>query len=349
MRGHTSAIALICAALVLGFLSCGCDAPQVPQVELNGAASGEYLFCFWNVENLFDDQLDHRTGPGDKEYDPWMAGDPETLKLKLKKLCDALLAMNDGKGPDILAICEVENVRAAELLQKALNDRIPDPKLHYANVLMKEVSVGRHIAPAILTRLPVVKPKTRSFGNRFRIVQGHVVVGGHELIVLASHWTSRLKDGSDRGRGEYADKLYGAVNAMFLSNPAVDVIVCGDFNAAPDDEAVTGNLHATGDRNAVTSHKPMRLLNLLADKDARNGFGTHYYKKWLMYDHVVVSPGMLDDSAWSCDPASLKVVQSLAKPGDRLGRPWRFGSENDKGPRGYSDHFPVTVRVKVQR
>jgi hypothetical protein len=27
-----------------------------------------YLFCLWNVENLFDDQNDGRKGQGDKEY-----------------------------------------------------------------------------------------------------------------------------------------------------------------------------------------------------------------------------------------------------------------------------------------
>jgi hypothetical protein len=41
------------------------------------------------------------------------------------------------------------------------------------------------------------------------------------------------------------------------------------------------------------------------------------------------------------------TVNTLHKPDDRKKRPWRFGSEHDKGPRGYSDHFPVTVRLKV--
>ena len=37
----------------------------------------------------------------------------------------------------------------------------------------------------------------------------------------------------------------------------------------------------------------------------------------------------------------------VTKPGDRIGRPWRFGGEKEKGPRGYSDHFPVTVKLKA--
>jgi hypothetical protein len=36
------------------------------------------------------------------------------------------------------------------------------------------------------------------------------------------------------------------------------------------------------------------------------------------------------------------------RPGDKKHRPWRFGNEHEKHLRGYSDHFPVTVRLTVQ-
>src|SRR4051812_35987506 len=48
----------------------------------------EFLFCHWNVENLFDDVDDGRKGPGDKEYDPLFAKNPDLLKLKLDKLTE---------------------------------------------------------------------------------------------------------------------------------------------------------------------------------------------------------------------------------------------------------------------
>jgi hypothetical protein len=37
--------------------------------------AGNYLFCFWNVENLFDDQDDDRKSRGDTEFDNWFARD----------------------------------------------------------------------------------------------------------------------------------------------------------------------------------------------------------------------------------------------------------------------------------
>lgn len=349
-----SLIALTGLVAMAGLALSGCNERSLPELAQSvapGSASAgqrDYLFCLWNVENLFDDRDDNRTGPGDKEYDDLYSRRPDLLRLKLAKLTEALLAMNGGKGPDVIAIVEVESLRAAQLLQQALNANLSDPALRYENVLMKEIKVGRHIAPAIITRLPVVRDRTRDFGSRFRMVEGRILVDGHELVVLASHWTSRLREGNDRGRAEYADKLYGAANAIHRSNPAADILICGDFNDSPHDVSVTQHLHGVREAGAVRNGGPsLQLLNLLGDKDAAAGFGTHYYSRWFIFDQILVSPGMLDNAGWNCDPASVRTVNSLAKPGDRKLRPWRFGNEKETGPRGYSDHFPVTVRLRV--
>ncbi len=325
------------------------DPSLPPHTQVVRPAKDGYFFCFWNVENFFDDKFDGRTGLGDKEYDPWYANHPDLLEQKLGKMCEALLKMNEGKGPDILAIAEVESVRAAELLKDALNAKLSDKNLHYQNVVMKEITVGRHIAPAILTRLPVDHARTRQFDKRFRVIQAGVVVEGKELIIFASHWTSRIKDSGVKGRTDYADKIYGACNAMYLSNPNVDILVCGDFNDTPSDVSVVDHLHSVGDPAQARGSNPLKLFNLMANRDPKE-FGTHYYSgKWFQFDQIVVSPGMLGRSGWSCDPGSLQVVNSLAKPGDRLRRPWHFGNEREKGQRGYSDHFPVTARLRFDR
>jgi endonuclease/exonuclease/phosphatase family metal-dependent hydrolase len=349
-------LALASLTCLASFILPGCNdgtLPESAQTVSPGSATSatdgarDYLFCAWNVENLFDDQNDRRTAAGDKEYDAWLSSQPDMLRLKLAKLTEALLQMNQGKGPDILAVVEVESVRAAELLQWALNARLNDPALHYQNVLMKEVSSGRHIAPAIITRLPVVRNRTRLLASRQRILEGRVVVDGHELIVLASHWTSRLREENQKGRLDYADKLYGQANAIYRANPAADLLICGDFNDTPQDASVRERLHATAALRPVsTTPAALELLNLFADKDPAV-YGTHNYNgRWYIFDQLVVSPGMLDGAGWSCDPASTQSVK-LPRPGDRTGRPWRFGGENETAPRGYSDHFPVTVRLRV--
>ena len=329
----------------------GCEGTKEAAPEAAEARANRYLFCFWNVENLFDDHEDHRANKADKEFDQWFANNPEVLRLKMANLSKALVELNDGRGPDILALAEVESVRAADLLRQALNDRLTDRSLHYEHLLMKEVAGGRHIAPAIITRLPVRRDRTRLHGRLLRILEGHVIVNNHDLVILASHWTSRVtdKDGSHRGR--YGDQIYGVFKAMYQSNPAVDVLVCGDFNDPPDAPSVTRHLHATGNREAVrksSSEDPL-LLDLFATKDPAE-FGTHYHAgHWYIFDQIVVSPGLLDSAGWRCDTDSVRTINSLFRPGDRLRRPWPFGNEREKAQRGYSDHFPVTVRLEVGR
>ena len=310
-------------------------------------APRDYLFCFWNVENLFDDQEDDRLQGADREYDRWFASDPAALHLKMGNLSKALIEMNSGRGPDIIALAEVESQRAAELLRDALNSRLSESSLHYSNVLFKDPHGGRNIATAIITRLPVKGNRTQLHGRRLRILEGHIEVNGHDLVVLATHWTSRVTDKTGSQRAKYGDQVYGAFNAMYHSNPQVDFLICGDFNDPPDAPSVTEHLHAGGDREFRESNGIPRLLDLFAGKDA-NLFGTHYFQgKWYIFDQIVVSPGLLDNRGWSCNPASAQVVNSLVRPGDKQRRAWHFGNSHTHD-HGYSDHFPVTVRLKVE-
>jgi len=343
------AIALIVAlvGLVLLVASLGGPSSSTSPAAPSPGGAGSYLFCFWNLENFFDDREDHRTG-ADREYDSWFAHDPAALQLKLDHLSEALLKLNDGRGPDILAVVEVESIRAAELLRDALNSRLKDESLHYRNPLMKEVSAGRHIAPAILTRLPVRAGKTQLHGRGLRILEGHIEVNDHDLVLLVTHWTSRVSDEAGDRRDKYADAIYGVFKGMYKSNPKVAFLACGDCNDPPEAESVTHHLHATSDIHAVKNPTgdPL-LLNLMAGKDPEAGFGTLYYHKWVIFDQIFISPGLLEGNGWTCDVSSVQTVNTLFRPGDKHRRPWRFGNHKDKGERGWSDHFPVTVRLSV--
>ncbi len=58
--------------------------------------------------------------------------------------------------------------------------------------------------------------------------------------------------------------------------------------------------------------------------------------------------GLLDNVGGSCDPESVQTVNTLVQPTDKKRRPWRFGNQHDNHARGASDHFPVTVQLRVQ-
>lgn len=323
---------------------------------LNADGSGTFFFAFWNVENLFDDKDDKRRAV-DEEFDNPFADNDKMRQEKLDHLANVFLAMNGGQGPDVIACCEVESVRAADLLKATLNkhldDAKADPKLKYTQVVMKNLDAGRHIAPCIITRLNVSHGFTRLHGGNLRILEGRLFVNGHELIVIASHWTSQLKQrdgsGGDSGREKYAETIYSLVERSVEKNPKADFLICGDFNDTPDSDPVVKGLHTTGDRTKVkpTDRQP-QILDLLAGKNPAN-FGTIWYGgKPLIYDHICVSPGMLDGEGWAVDPDSVQTYTKGLMRGTRR-EPWRFGNPNSApvGGRGYSDHFPVTVTLKL--
>ncbi len=344
----------------LRFVFLNAQNPQATQTgrsqkPINSAEAQEYLFCFWNVENLFDDKDDKRNNI-DEAYDNPFAQDQNLRNLKYDRIAKALLKLNDGKGPDIIACAEVESVRAADLLKTTLNGLIKDDKLKYTAVAMQNIDGGRHIGTCVLSRVPLDVRATRLVRKPLRILETHLVVNGHNLCVLSCHWTSQLKqnDGStgDDGRNKYANALYARFRELNEKNIKTDVLFCGDFNDSPNADPIVKNLGAIADITKVkpTADEPM-LLNLMAGKDPAK-FGTIWYDgKPLIYDQIIASPGLLDQEGWSVDPKSITVeTKDLIRTGARRREPWRFGNPEwnmRDEERGYADHFPVTVKLKV--
>lgn len=343
-------MALSAAALLFSLSLATAQPPKGPTGEPR-----QVFFCFWNVENLFDDKDDKRNST-DEIYDNPFAKNKDLRQLKLDRLAEALLKMNDGRGPDILACVEVESIRAAELLMGTLNARMKDPKDKYKHILMKNLDAGRHIAPCVITRLDVSNLSTKLHGGNLRILETHIFANGYDLCILATHWTSQLRqsDGGDgdAGREKYARTAYGVFEKITINNPSTDFLVCGDFNDTPDARPIVQGLHATGNRGAVTPmDRGASLLDLMAGKDPLK-YGTIWFQgKPLIYDHICISPGLLDKTGWGCEVDSVKTVtDGLIRKGATRREPWRFGDPDrnlSETERGYSDHFPVTVMLNV--
>ena len=351
-------IAAAVAALIYFTSLLGLFSPK-PDTTVVGDGESSFTFCTWNVENLFDDRKDKRNSI-DTEYDTAFAEDAELRGLKYDRIAGALLKMNDGRGPDIIVGLEVESLRAAEMLQETLNKKLADAKaddkLQYNHVAMKNLDGGRHIAPCVISRLAITPQLTRMHGRQLRILECHVNVNGHDLCIVASHWTSQLKqrDGSDgdSGRGKYAKAISDAFREASSKDPAIDFLVCGDFNDSPESEPVANELKAIGDRERVKpSATDPHLLNLMAGKDP-DKFGTLFYAgRPKIYDHICVSAGMLDATGWSAEPDSVGTVTTgLTRVVATRREPFRFGNPGKDlraSDRGFSDHFPVVAKLKV--
>ena len=326
-----------------------------PNQSSTGAAPpGTYLLCSWNVENFYDDRDDPNIRD---DSDDWFGTDPAAFRQKVDHLATALLMMNDGAGPDIACLVEVENERCLEALRDAVNAKLDAAGLgdkKYANILFKQDNTGRHFAPGILTRLPVVADRTRKLGGRSngRILEGHVRANGHDLAVIVAHWTSRVTDDKDDGtrRLSYANDCYGRVRAILTENPDADVLVCGDFNDNFRDRSIQEGLRASDNADDVRAATgDPRLLALLAGWNGPPPGTIYHNGRWSVFDHLCVTRGLLDDAGWTSDLATVEVFapKELRRPTNQ-GEPLKFGGPKSKGARGYADHFPVTVRLTAK-
>jgi endonuclease/exonuclease/phosphatase family metal-dependent hydrolase len=325
---------------------------RTPPPVVGDGKAATVLFCSWNVENFYDDRDDPKVHD---EMENWFGTDPAAFRTKVDHLAEGLLKMNDGAGPDVACLCEVESERCMTALKEAANAKLEAAGMSdrkYTAVLFKGDNMGRHFAPGILTRLSAEGDRTRKLGKRQngRIIEGHLYANGHELIVIAAHWTSRVTDKEDVGnrRKDYAEDCYGRARAILHENPDADVIVCGDFNDEFKDPSIQNELHATDRIDAVrNSLDEPRLLDLFADWSGDPPGTIHGKGKWSVFDHICVTRGLLDERGWSCDPKNARVFAPKEFRHGKRGEPFAFGKQNHDGPRGYSDHFPVTIQLSV--
>jgi endonuclease/exonuclease/phosphatase family metal-dependent hydrolase len=280
------------------------------------------------------------------------------FNVKLEMLSDGLLKMNGYIGPDIVALVEVESLRAMEALQEKLNqklEKVGKPEAKYTNILFIEDRTGRGFAPAILTRLPVVRDRTKQLGSGAmkRILEGHITVNGNQLVVIVAHWTSRVTDKDNDGskRKIYAENCYGRFREIFTSNPDADVIVCGDFNDTINDPSLRDHLHAAGDEQSVIQSREIPKLFDLCGRFDGSGDpkGTIYgVGRWSVFDHICISRGLFDARGWTCDTAKTEIFAPEEMRFGKQGTPFHFGSPKQQGKRGFSDHFPVVTQLRVQ-
>ena len=88
-----------------------------------------YYAAWWNLENLFDYENSLRRSSKLRRVlgDSIRGWTPQLRDRKIAQLASVIARMNDGAGPDLLGVCEVENAwvltRLATAVSKALGGR----------------------------------------------------------------------------------------------------------------------------------------------------------------------------------------------------------------------------------
>ena len=320
----------------------------------------EYYLAWWNLENLFDlqDSADRPEWLQRRLNRELVGWDENVLNSKLDQLALIIKRMNDGRGPDLLGVCEVES---AAVLEKLLQ-KIDLPRRKYA-IVHSDTRDGRGIDVAFIYDLKLFRKPYKSYvfnhvvlkRNATRdILQVNFKTRGSQpldFVVIGNHWPSKLG-------GDLASEPYRMMAAETLSywleripekfEKEVPVIVMGDFNDEPFNRSITDYALALKDSSKVRSRRTRRplLLNLMWEIQ-EDGIGSHYYDDWSMLDQMMVNrallegPGGLSLVANSCGIYRTEGMLKRGKP-RRFGRP----SSRSFDIGGYSDHLPIFMRIR---
>ncbi len=314
----------------------------------------DHYIAWWNVENLFDlSNSQHRPATLQRrlksELNGWTAS---VLNAKVRQLASIVTQMNDGQGPDILGVCEVENEPVLDRLVTALAPLGRDYQVaHEESSDRRGIDVAfiydanRYTAELQFHYEVVKRSPTRDiFQVNFRTAQGRL------LVLIGNHWPSRLGEAAYRIiAGETLSYWIQRIHEVLGGEPSV--LVMGDFNDEPFSPSLAHFALSTELTTKVLRARNERLYNLMWPLVGQGVASYVYGGTPNMLDQFLVSRGMLRKSA-AIKP--LRESVSVLRFPEMISRsvyktPRRFGRPSSRLDRtGFSDHYPIAVTLREQ-
>ena len=288
--------------------------------------------AFWNVENFFD--VRHDTLKNDIDFTPegnyhWSFNRYLDKRNKIYKMVAAM------DYPAVVGLAEVENHTVLEDLCSGT----PLRKKGY-KIVHFESPDKRGIDCALLYRdscFHVIESKAinvsdarSGFFTRDILMVIGVLEDADTCCLLVNHWPSKAGGAkSRRRRMTVARQLRSTLDSLRLVYPNAVILAMGDFNAAPDEEALRKGMGFGG-----AGRNEEGFINLMTVFP--KGEGTYKYQgNWSCIDQMI-----------SNRPLTAHIIRPtfMMLPDTRyMGvKPFRtYLGMRYQG--GYSDHLPIAV------
>ncbi len=308
--------------------------------------------AFYNLENLFDtknDTLifdDDRTPEG---KDNWTEERYLQKIENLSKVISEIGSLANASAPDIVGVCEVENL---DVLQDLIQHRNLAPSNY--GIIHFDSPDERGIDVALLYKKDAFIPVNfnshrlllfndegvRDYTRDQLIVQG--LLDNEKVYFIVNHWPSR-SGGEARSRAfrlEAAKLNKRIIDSVRRQDNTAKIISMGDFNDDPIDPSFKKILKIKGELKHLDSlslYGPMEKL-------FKKGKGSLAYRdKWNLFDQLYMTSNLINDQkeSYSFWKAGIFTPSYLMDPKGRYkGYPLRtYAGGSYIG--GYSDHFPV--------
>ena len=349
------------AVIILIATSCGSshgpsDAIVARNTHLSSPLPAEVQVAFYNVENLFNTS-DHPQ-KFDEDFLPegryqWTE---ENYEGKLAQLGKAIGGMGKD-GPHILGLAEIENETVVKELFEYNEANLRSYEVvHEESPDMRGIDVALAYDPMVFAYLrhetiPFSLPDESQYTSRdILLVEGKI--GEETLYVFVNHWPSR-RDGapeSEYKRVRAAELARAKVDSILDLDPEANIILMGDFNDDPLDRSIDVTLMGEGDLDDLTAGELYNPMAFLHDP-SREGSLVHQ-GKWNLFDQILLSEELLSSEnglQYQEESATIFSQELTVGFGRGADNPRRAIFRGKFDPKGYSDHFPVYVKLSVSQ
>lgn len=317
-----------------------------------------FTLMFYNLENFFDTIDDPKVS--DNQFLPFAdkKWDSQKYLTKLDHISSVISSVNTEELPEIVGVCEVENLPVLEDLVQSEKLKGADYSIiHYDSPDMRGIDVALLYRPDEFKCLKKRSiPVNFDFDKRSRVrdilyVKG-VVSEKDTIHIFINHWKSRAggSEQTEPKRIYSAILLRAIVDSVFTTDHEARIIIMGDFNDEPADESLLKVLNASDKRDGTNYTD---LYNMMFDKKAKEGLGTYFYNgEWNMLDNIIVSQALLNDKeAFHTGYEDAGIfspdwIMYHNKKNGQVSPSHTYVGNYYAG--GYSDHLPVYITLRKE-
>lgn len=299
------------------------------------------LMMFYNVENLFppDSESDELPASGFRNWDSYK------YNLKIRKLSNVFRFMEEDYGqlPSIIGLAEIGD---RLVLEDLVNE---DSPIKNYEIVYQKSQDSRGLSVALLfdqakytliqfNTLKFRMDETVAFDTR-DILHAEFLFEGKKFHIFVCHLPSkREKDAKKAQRNYIIRQLHKTIQN--LAGKGEPIILMGDFNENPDAEELQQFL--TNDNGNKMLSNPFEAMFL------KSQFSTYHGKKGLGFDQILYSENLiLEQFNFQTISAEIYNTPRLRnKDRKNSSYPLRTYS-GSRYVGGWSDHFPVVVRIEI--
>lgn len=306
------------------------------------------LFSFYNVENLFppDPESKHKLNPTYSGLRNW---DERKYRNKLLKIAHVFRMMKDQNAalPFMIGLAEVSGKSVLEDLVQlepftgnygivhypSRDERKVDVALLYDKEKLQLIS-----SEAITFDFENVYKNTENVDTTRDVLHAKVRYKEQVINVFVVHLPSKRGKDINKPKRNFILKEIRNRILHSIDEDREPVILCGDFNENPDHENVTDVLY--------DHMQKRRLENPFEPLFFKKKYSVFHHKCGMLFDQIILSEDFFSkDLGLVFQEAAVFSPEKICTRDRKFaGRPLRtFAGTRYLG--GYSDHFPVFVRL----